>query len=105
MTATKIPFLASTVFHSGLTKDQSRQIEMVQKKALAMNLANSYTRLDSMRNKLCYSFTVKCAKSNKHKSMFLLSLNPRPNMKRPKPYIEHNCNTSHYFNKKDGSKP
>ena len=84
MTATKIPFLASTVFHSGLTKDQSRQIEMVQKKALAKNLANSYTRLDSMRNKLCYNFTVKCAKSHKHKSMFLLSLNPRPNMKRPK---------------------
>ena len=96
---------------------------MVQKKALAIILANSYTsyeaallslsleRLDSRRNKLCYSFA---AKSHKHKSMFPLHPNSRPNMRRPKPYMEHSCNISRYFNsaipylarllnKKDGS--
>jgi hypothetical protein len=99
---------------------------MVRKKALAIILANSYTsyeaallslsleRLDSRRNKLCYSFADKCAQSHKHKSMFPLNPNPRPNMRRPKPYMEHSCNTSRYFNsaipyrarllnKKDGS--
>ena len=35
------------VFHSGLTKDQSRQIEMVQKKAFAIILAKNYTSNES----------------------------------------------------------
>ena len=56
---------AAPLFHSGLTKLQSAKIEMVQKKALAIVLANSYTnyesallclnieRLDVRREKLC----------------------------------------------------
>jgi hypothetical protein len=78
---------AAPVFHSGLTKDQSRQIEMVQKKAFAVILGRNYTsyetaldllkleRLDTRRSNLCYSFALKCAKSERHISMFP----PNPN--------------------------
>ena len=73
---------AAPVFHSGLTKDQSRQIEMVQKKALAIILGRSYSsyestleqlrleRLDTRTANLCYTFAMKCSKSDKHGSMF-----------------------------------
>ena len=119
---------AAPVFHSGLTQDQSRQIEMVQKKAMAIILANNYTtyesallslnleRLDIRRTNLSYSFALKCSKSHQHKTMFPSNHNFRPNMRNPKPYMEHYCKTSRYynsaipylarlFNKKDGSSP
>ena len=69
---------AAPVFHSGLTQEQSRQIEMVQKKALAIILGNQYTsygsaltslnleRLDNRRTELAYNFALKCAQSNRH---------------------------------------
>ena len=70
------------MFHSGLTKDQSNNIEKVQKKAIIIILGATYTnygsalnalnldRLDIRRTKLCYNFAVKCAESPKHCSMF-----------------------------------
>ena len=101
---------AAPVFHSGLTKDQSRQIEIVQKKAFAIILAKNYTsyesallslnleRLDVRRTNLSYNFAAKCVKSSKHKSMFPPNPTYRPNMRNRKPYKEHSCNTSRYFN-------
>ena len=101
---------AAPVFHSGLTKDQSRQIEMVQKKALAIMLGRSYVsyesaleqfnleRLDTRRTNLCYTFAMKCTKTDRHSSMFPPNQTFRPNMRKPKPYQEHSCNTSRYFN-------
>ena len=41
---------AAPVFHSGLTKDQSREIEMVQKKALTIILGATYTNYKSDLN-------------------------------------------------------
>ena len=64
---------AAPVFHSGLTKDQSRQIEMVQKKALAIILGKNYNnyehalsnlnldRLDTRRTTLVLNFAMKCS--------------------------------------------
>ena len=101
---------AAPVFHSGLTQDQSRQIEMVQKKAFAIILGKSYTSyksalatlsqepLDSRREKLSYKFALKCITSSKHQSMFPPNPNYRPNMRQPKPFLEHQCKTSRYFN-------
>ena len=101
---------ACPVFHSGLTKDQSGQIELVQKKALAIILAQNYSnyeealvsaklgRLDKRREKICLSFAQKCTKSSKHQSMFPRNPNMRANSRNPKPYKEFNCNTSRYFN-------
>ena len=100
---------AAPVFHSGLTKDQGRQIEMVQKKAMAIILGSEYTsyefaltkvnleRLDSRRSTLSLNFAQKCAKSHQHKSMFPSNPNFRPNMRNPKPYREYLCNTSRYY--------
>ena len=99
---------AAPVFHSGLTLDQSRQLEMIQKKALVIILGVNYTsyesalselnveRLDHRRTELCYSFALKCTKSPKHNSMF--PLNNRVNSRNPKPYKEFPCKSSRYFN-------
>ena len=96
--------------HSGLTKLQSAKIEMVQKKALAIVLANSYTnyesallrlnieRLDVRREKLCLSFALKCACSHRFKHMFPLNPTTRSNMRKSKTYMEPKCNTSRFFN-------
>ena len=101
---------AAPVFSSGLTKDQSRQIEIVQKKAFAVILGRSYCsyesalitlkqqRLDLRRKTLSYKFAIKCAQSSKHRHMFPPNPNYRQNMRHPKPYLEHTCHTSRYFN-------
>ena len=100
---------AAPVFHSGLSQEQSRQIEMVQKKAFAIILGRTYTsyesallslrqeRLDKRRQELSYKFALKCTQSHKHSSMFPPNPNYRPNMRHPKPYMEHLCHTSRYY--------
>ena len=89
--------------------DQSRQIEMVHKKALAVILGRNYTsyetaltqlkleRLDQRRVNLCHSFALKCTKSERHQSMFPPNPNCRPNMGNPKPYMEYSCSTARYY--------
>ena len=54
-------------------------------------------RLDTRRANLCHSFTLKSAKSSRHQSMFPLNPTYRQKIRNPKPYMEHNCNTSRYF--------
>ena len=100
---------AAPVFHSGLTADQSRQLEMVQKKALAIILGRdciSYEnllsklgleRLDFQRLKLFYDFAVKCTKSIRHSSMFPHNKASGHYTRNPKKYLEPICNTSRYF--------
>ena len=101
---------AAPVFHSSLTSDQSRQIESIQKKALAIILGNEYEsyetaltklsleRLDLRRTNLCYSFALKCSKSVRHSAMFPLNNMSIHNTRHPKRYLEPSCNTSRYFN-------
>ena len=62
---------AAPVFHSGLTKEQGRQVEMVQKKAMAIILGKNYQsyesaltelsleRLDARCLNLSYNFVLK----------------------------------------------
>ena len=101
---------AAPVFHSSLTSDQSRQIESIQKKALAIILGNEYEsyetaltklsleRLDLRQTRLCYSFASKCSKSARHSAMFPLNNMSIHNTRHPKKYLEPSCNTSRYFN-------
>ena len=101
---------ASPVFHSSLKKDQSKHIESTQKKALAIILGKDYNcyeyalsylgldRLDSRREKLCYNFALKCTKSVRHRWMFPLNTSFRPNMRKPKLYLEPQCKTARYYN-------
>ena len=100
---------AAPVFHGGLTQDQSRQLEMVQKKAFAVILGADYVsyesallaldqeRLDKRRLDLSYKFASKCTMSPRHSSIFPPNPNYRPNMRHPKPFMEHLCHTSRYF--------
>ena len=100
---------ASPVFHSGLTKEQSRKIESVQKKAFALILGKNYSnyesalmdlnqeRLDTRRATLSLKFAIKCTQSAKHKDMFPLNPNFRPNMRYQKPFLEPYCHTSRYY--------
>ena len=95
------------VLHSGLTKEQSTKIEMVQKKALVIILGSRYQsyesalveldieRLDTRRENLCYKFALKCSKSHRHRSMFPPNPHMRPNMRSPKPFLNH---TSRHYN-------
>ena len=101
---------AATVFHSSLSKEQSKTIERVQKKALAIILGNMYNtyesalanlnleRLDARRLMLCQKFAQKCTKSARHSAMFPPNPNFRPNMRTPKPYFERLCHTSRHYN-------
>ena len=100
---------AAPVFYGGLTMEQSRQIESVQKKAFAIILGRSYTsyesaltslkqeRLDTRRENLAYKFALKCTTSSRHMAMFPLNTQHRPNMRNPKPFAEPYCNTSRYY--------
>ena len=101
---------AAPVFSSGLTKAQSQQIEMVQKRAFAIILGREYSsyetalntleqeRLSTRRTNLCYSFALKCSKSSKHASMFPLNNSAKQNTRNYKPFLEFKCNTSRFFN-------
>ena len=84
---------ATPVFHSGLTQDQNRQVEMVQKRAFAMILGRNYENYETAlfnRNN-CKpeephfetTFAFKCTKSPKQQHMFPLSLNYREHMRHP----------------------
>ena len=100
---------AAPVFHTGLTQDQSRQVEMVQKKAFAIILGRNYEsyesaletlqqeRLDTRRTTLCSTFAFKCTKSPQHHQMFPLNPDYRENMRHRKKYKEHQCKTSPYY--------
>ena len=101
---------AAPVFHSGLTQDQSRQIEMVQKKAFAIILGKKYysyesalktleqEKLETRREKLSLNFAEKCTKSSKFQSMFPLNTNLRQNMRHKKKFKEFKCKTNRYYN-------
>ena len=101
---------AAPVFTSGLTKEQAKKIELVQKKAFEIILGSQYdnyeasldalqqVRLDMRREDLCLKFARKCAKSAKHCHMFPPNPNHHPASRHKKPYKEQKCNTSRYFN-------
>ena len=101
---------ASPVFHSSLTLEQSKKIEMVQKKAFAVILGKNYMsyerallqlnmeRLDTRRENISIKFALKCTKSVRHMHMFPPNPNFRANMRCPQPFLEFSCHTSRYFN-------
>ena len=101
---------AALVFTSGLTKEQSRVIDIIQRKAFVIILGNQYTsyqsalltlqqeHLDTRHHNLCYKFVLKCTQSKKHRSMFPLNHNFRKNTRNPKPFKEFYCRTSRYYN-------
>ena len=100
---------ASLLFNSGLTKQQSNQIEMVQKKAFAVILGRKYQdyehalhslqqeRLDTRRAQLSLRFALKASASSRHSAMFPRNPNFRVNARNSKPFMEYQCNTNRYY--------
>ena len=100
---------SAPVFHSSLTDEQDRKIEMVQKKALAIILGKQYKsyetsltklsleKLSTRRDQLCFKFAQKCSKDPHHSNMFPLNNNFRENMRNPKKFLEYQCRTSRFF--------
>ena len=99
--------MAVPVWHSGLTLEQCRKIERVQKSALSAILGNKYNnyddalklvkldRLSSRRTKLCLKFIQKNMKSDNP----LLSLVKKSHNTRSDPKLanEFQCRTKSYF--------
>ena len=98
---------AAPAFHGALTKQQSEDLEMVQKKALAIILGSeyrSYSRalkttslenLSARRLILCTNFAKKCSIHPRHADLFLK--NPRYTHKSSKrKFLEPKCCTTRY---------
>ena len=97
------------MFYGGLTQDQSRQIESVQKKAFAIILGSEYVsyenaltaldqdRLDARRETITLNFANKCSKSPQHNHMLPPNPISRENSRNKKKYKEFLCRTARYF--------
>ena len=97
------------VFTGALTKTQCNQIEMIQKKALAIILGRNYgnydnalsvlnlERLDKRRTELSLQFALKCTRSPKHSWMFPPNPYQRENARHPKPFLERQCHTARHY--------
>ena len=98
------------VFHSGLTKNQSSDIEKLQKKYLKIILGKLYSNyeeactllscepLSDRRETLCLTFIRRAVKGGLHKSIFIPaqthSITRSSNLK----LKEYSCNTQRFFN-------
>ena len=83
---------------------------MVQKKAFVIILDKNYVnyestllalnqdRLDTRRVELAYNFALKSSKSPRHSGMSPPNPAYRSNMRHLKPFLEHQCHSSRYFN-------
>ena len=102
--------MACPVFHSGLTQRQSKNIEMVQKKALKIILGNSYHNyevacmlmsaepLSDRRDAQCLKFIQKAVKNGLHSDIFKLAQNSRTTRNNKKKLVEYTCNTKRFYN-------
>ena len=102
--------MACQVFHSGLTKKQSSDIENIQKKSLKIILGPLYSGYDEActllgaeplsdrRDTLCLTFVKKAVKSGQHTDLFIPAggqTTTRSNNNLLKEYL---CNTKRYYN-------
>ena len=101
--------MACQVFHSGLTKNQTSDIEKIQKRALKLILGhyyNSYEEactlmtaepLADRRDTLCTTFIKRAVKLGHHQDIFIPA--PVDKTRSSKLRIkEYTCNTQRYFN-------
>ena len=94
-----------TVWHSGLTAENSEDLERIQKCALKIILQNAYKSyesallmldlesLDERRDRLCLQFAKKCQGHEKMKELFPLNIKTHPMLTR---FSElHQVNNAH----------
>ena len=96
-------------FHSSLTQDLSRRLELQQKKALAIILGSPYrsynnaleltalSRLDTLRHDTCLQWALKAQSNPKQSNLFPLNQS-NANTRNKKEFTEYFCHTSNYYN-------
>ena len=99
----------AVTFHSSLTQELSRKLELHQKKALAIILGSQYKsynnallltalpRLDTLREEQCINWALKAQVHPKHSDMFPLTQTD-VNTRYKKKFQEYFCRSSKYFN-------
>ena len=98
------------VFHSGLTKQQTQDIENIQKKSLKIILGDIYSSyeeactllsaepLSDRRQTQCVNFVKRAVKSGLHSDIFILA-SSSVNTRSSKDLLrEYTCNTKRYYN-------
>ena len=98
------------IFHSGLTNNQSRDIENIQKKALKIILGKVYSNyeeactllscepLSDRRDSLCLTFIKRAVKSGQHKNIFIPAQSHNITRSKKNQLKEYTCNTQRYYN-------
>ena len=102
--------MACQVFHSGLTKQQSQDIENIQKKSLKIILVNLYSNyeeactllnaepLSDRRITQCITFVKRAVKSGLHTDIFTPASNTMNTRSGNNLVKEYTCNTKRFFN-------
>ena len=102
--------MASQVFHSGLTKQPSMQIENIQKKSLKIILGSLYENyeeactllnaepLSDRRTTLCLTFLKRAVKGGLHSDIFIPASGLEKTRSANNLIKEYNCNTKRYYN-------
>ena len=98
------------IFHSGLTKNQSRDIENIQKKALKIILGRLYScyeeactllscePLSDRRDTLCLKFIRKAVKRGQHQNIFIPATSNNKTRSNKQLLKEYTCNTQRFYN-------
>ena len=101
---------AAPAFHGALTKQQSNDLEMIQKKSFAIILGSKYKSyqnalktlnqemLSTRRLNHCKTFANKCLNHPRHSDLF--QVNPRysSHSRTKKKFLEPKCRTTRYYN-------
>ena len=102
--------MACQVFHSGLTQNQSNDIENIQKRALKIILGGAYHSYEvactlvsaeplyDRRLSQCLKFVRKAVKSRLHSDIFKHTKNSITTRSSNKRLLEYTCNSQRYFN-------
>ena len=98
------------VFHSGLTNNQSRDIENIQKRSLKIILGSLYSNYDEActllscepladrRESLCLTFIKRAVKGGLHKNIFIPAHSNNITRSKKKKSKEYSCNTQRFYN-------
>ena len=102
--------MACQVFHSGLTKNQSRDIENIQKRALKIILGQHYGNyelactlmsaepLSDRRDSICLTFIKKAVRKGLHTDIFKPAKTLNVTRSKNTQLKEYTCNTQRYYN-------
>ena len=104
-----ILMFGAVCFDSALTQEQSRRLELEQKRSLAIILGSNYQnyknalfltslpRLDTLREAACLRCAIKAQKNPQHRDLFPINQS-QANTRLKKNIIEYKCKGSKFYN-------